>query len=205
MADNKYEIEYAKTGRAKCKDSKCKQTIEKDALRIGKIGKNPFSENEDDTKTDWFHAECAFNALTRARGNTKKIDSEDDLQNLDSIKDADQAKVRALIKKFVDAGYKLPKEAKETKKKAAAGKKKKGGDDEDGDDDDEEEKPKKRKAAPKKKASKAKKDDDEDGDDDDEDAAPAKKAKAPAAKKKAAPKKKKKAADDEDDGEEDDE
>ena len=40
MADNRYCVEYAKTGRSGCK--KCKTSIEKGCCRIGKITPNPF-------------------------------------------------------------------------------------------------------------------------------------------------------------------
>ena len=34
-----YSIEYAKTGRSSCKDTKCKKNIAAQALRVGKVGK----------------------------------------------------------------------------------------------------------------------------------------------------------------------
>lgn len=42
MADNKYLTGYAKMGTSKCK--KCKEKIDKGALRIAKLVSNPFSE-----------------------------------------------------------------------------------------------------------------------------------------------------------------
>ena len=42
MADNKYCVELATTGRSSCKG--CKQKIDKSALRIGKISSNPFDD-----------------------------------------------------------------------------------------------------------------------------------------------------------------
>lgn len=42
MADNRYLTGYAKLGTSSCK--KCKQKIEKGALRIAKLVSNPFSE-----------------------------------------------------------------------------------------------------------------------------------------------------------------
>jgi predicted DNA-binding WGR domain protein len=165
MADNRYSIEYAKTGRSSCKNSSCKGNIEKGSLRIGKFGKNPFSDDPEDTKTDWFHYNCIFDALTRARAATKKIDSVDDLEGFEDMKDSDKQLVRDLVKSYVDDGY---------KKKAAPKKRKSKKDD---DNDDDEKKPRKKKAAPKKK-----KDEDEDAGDD-EDEKPAKKpAKKPAMK-----------------------
>jgi len=57
MADNRFCIEYAKTGRSSCK--KCKQQIEKGNGRIGKLTANPFSEDGGDMKV-WFHMRCLF-------------------------------------------------------------------------------------------------------------------------------------------------
>ena len=57
MADNRFCIEYAKTGRSSCK--KCKQQIEKGIGRIGKLTANPFSEDGGDMKV-WFHTRCMF-------------------------------------------------------------------------------------------------------------------------------------------------
>ncbi len=57
MADNRFCIEYAKTGRSSCK--KCKQQIEKGVGRIGKLTANPFSDDGGDMKA-WFHMRCMF-------------------------------------------------------------------------------------------------------------------------------------------------
>ena len=57
MADVRYCIEYAKTGRSGCK--KCKQQIEKGVARIGKVAPNPFSDDGGDMKV-WYHVKCMF-------------------------------------------------------------------------------------------------------------------------------------------------
>ena len=57
MAEVKYCIEYAKTGRSGCK--KCKQQIEKGVARIGKVAPNPFSDDGGDMKV-WYHVKCMF-------------------------------------------------------------------------------------------------------------------------------------------------
>ncbi len=56
MADAKYCVEYAKSGRSSCK--KCKEKIEKGAGRIGKVTSNPFSD--DGEMKAWFHMKCVF-------------------------------------------------------------------------------------------------------------------------------------------------
>jgi len=136
MAENKYIIQYAKSGRASCKDKKCGEGIANKQLRIGKIYANHLREGE--TKTDWFHAKCVFSALSRARSGTKKIDSTDDLIDFDSIEADDQA----LVKDLIAAGYS---KAAATKRKAPKKKKK------DDDDEDDDAKKKTKKNRPRKK------------------------------------------------------
>ncbi len=57
MADARYCVEYAKTGRSSCK--KCKSQIEKGVCRIGKMTPNPFSDDGGDMKV-WYHTRCMF-------------------------------------------------------------------------------------------------------------------------------------------------
>jgi len=165
MADNKYTVEYATSNRSKCKDSKCKEGIESGSLRIGKITKNTFSSDEDALKTEWYHYQCIFSALKRARKDTKKIESEDDLEGFSKVKSADQQKIKDLIAggdaeeepKKGTKRKKSPakKEKKEKKEKKSAKKKKKKDEDEDGDDeggDEDEEEQEKKKSKKKKKS-----------------------------------------------------
>lgn len=98
MADNRYCVEYANTGRASCKDTKCleaSKNIPKGFLRVGKVSPSPFAEDAE--MTSWYHFACAFNALSRARASTKKIEQEDDLEGFDQVKAEDQKKLRELI------------------------------------------------------------------------------------------------------------
>jgi len=177
MASNEYKVQYSINSRAGCKDKDCKEKIEQGEVRIAKMYPSRFNEGE--LQTDWFHAKCIFNALTRAR-TAKKIESPSDLEGFDDLKAKDQEKIKEYIAGKGVGGAK--------KKKAAGTKRKKAG----SDDDEEEEKPKKKKAAPKKKA---KKGSDADEDEEEEEKKPRKKSPA---------KKKKKAASD-DEGEESEE
>lgn len=93
--ENPFLVEYAPQGRAKCKT--CKQQIEKSSTRIGKLVSNPFSEDGGMMK-QWYHVPCIFDALSRARATTKKIDSTDDLDGFGNLKDDDQAKIVSLMK-----------------------------------------------------------------------------------------------------------
>jgi len=102
MAENKYTVEYAKTGRSKCKDTKCKKAIEAHTVRVGKVTKNPFGGGDDSEEsaasmTHWYHMSCIFETLKRARKTTKRIESEDDLEGFGDLKAADQETLRRLL------------------------------------------------------------------------------------------------------------
>jgi len=60
MADARYCVEYAKSGRSSCK--KCRQQIEKGVGRIGKVTANPFSDDGGEMKV-WYHMRCMFETL----------------------------------------------------------------------------------------------------------------------------------------------
>jgi predicted DNA-binding WGR domain protein len=94
MADNTYQVEYSTTDRAACKDTKCKQKIGKGVLRIGKEAPSPFG---DGTVLNWYHASCAFRALTRAKSGTKKIDDMDDLVGHEALSSADKKLISRMI------------------------------------------------------------------------------------------------------------
>jgi len=195
MSQNTFKIEYAPTGRASCKDSKCKDKIDKDSLRIVKFSPKPerFGGDGSDVMSSNYHWKCFFATQKRMRAGSRKVEATSDLDGWDDIKGADQTKVEALIKggdageddDDSEADEKKAKKKKPAKKKAAPKRKKKD-DDEGGDEDDEEEAPKKKKAkkeekkekpAKKKKASKKKKgsDDEDEGGDDEEEKTPKKK------------------------------
>lgn len=137
MAENKYTIEYAKTGRSKCADAKCKQVIEKETIRVGKVTENPFNEGAE-SMTKYYHYECVFSALKRARANTKRIESTDDLDGFGDLKSDDQEKVKNVLEASKKEADEAPKEKK--KRKAPAKKKKSDEDDEEENDDEDEEK-----------------------------------------------------------------
>jgi len=75
-----YCVEYSKSNRAGCKV--CKGKIDKDALRIG----STVPGDGDYDMTSWRHLEC--------QKKPKAMDSLDMLQGLDTLSEADQAKVK---------------------------------------------------------------------------------------------------------------
>jgi len=140
MANNEYVVEYAKTGRSGCKDTKCKKKIAEDSVRFGKIFDSPFG---DDKQTHWYHPECIFNYFARAKASTKKIESSDDIQGFDSLNKSDQKIIENLIssggksKGTKKGGKKRKEPATKTTNKGKKKKKKTEDDEEEGDDGDE--------------------------------------------------------------------
>ncbi|XP_076369720.1 DNA ligase 3 [Tachypleus tridentatus] len=95
MTENRYCVDYAKRGTANCR--KCKQKIEKEVLRIGKIVPNPFTDGEGEMK-QWFHVPCIFEQFQRARASTKKIEDPEDLEGWMYLKNEDKEVVLNFIK-----------------------------------------------------------------------------------------------------------
>lgn len=91
----RYTTGYAKLGTSSCK--KCKQKIDKGGLRIGKVVSNPFSDEGGDMK-QWYHPQCMFETLKRARATTKKIEEPDDLEGFTEIEQSDKDLINKLIK-----------------------------------------------------------------------------------------------------------
>jgi len=94
MAENTYTIQYAKTGRAKCKLTACKKVIDSGVLRLGKIFPNPFGDGD---QTHWYHPECLFKSFVRAKTGTKKIDGTDNIAGFDKIQEKDQKVITQYI------------------------------------------------------------------------------------------------------------
>jgi DNA ligase-1 len=98
MSNNEYLVEYAKSGRAKCKLPKCDEIygskIDQGSLRIGKCHPSPFF---DGMQTDWYHPQCLFKTFKNARKNTKLIeDPLEDLKGFEAIKESDKNIIRNL-------------------------------------------------------------------------------------------------------------
>jgi len=100
MADAVYLVEYAKSGRSKCADTKCKQMIPAQELRIGRKTANPFHSGDNAGALDmlkWYHAGCMFSAQSRMRAGSKKISATSDLEGFADLKKEDQEQIRSYI------------------------------------------------------------------------------------------------------------
>ncbi|KAJ1495699.1 hypothetical protein T484DRAFT_1761705, partial [Baffinella frigidus] len=99
-----FTVEYAKSGRAGCKS--CKNKIDKDELRIGKMAQSP---HFDGFVPLWHHAKCI---LSKPK---IKIESTDDIAGFHELKFDDQQLIKNAI-----SGKAVPAVPEKAKKAAAA-------------------------------------------------------------------------------------
>lgn len=106
MAEGSYCTGYAATGRAKCHHAACAdKTIAKGTLVIGRMIKNHFVTDEDELRTIYYHVDCIFEAMSRMRKNTKRIETILDIEGYKTLRDDD----RDLIERKVAAQSQEPK------------------------------------------------------------------------------------------------
>jgi hypothetical protein len=96
---SKYQVELAKSNRAQCRETSCKQNIGKGELRIGLQGADYYS---------WYHAPCAFKTFTNRYIRNREIKSVDDIQYFDQLSEEHQTVIRQLI----DGTYLAPPETR---------------------------------------------------------------------------------------------
>ncbi|CAI2344432.1 unnamed protein product [Caenorhabditis sp. 36 PRJEB53466] len=114
---------------AKCQ--KCKMQLEKGALRMGKIVPNFFIAAKDPSKPppdmkQYFHKNCLFEMLFKARPTTKVIDDIEEVEGFEDLSAEDQDEIKKLVNELTEKRSKDgPVEAK-TPKKPAATKKEEG-------------------------------------------------------------------------------
>ena len=94
MSDNKFAADYARMGTSACK--KCKQKLAKGELRLAKVVKNPFTDDDKDMK-HYHHASCLFETFLKARATTKIVEDSTDIEEFDSLKSEDQEMIEKLI------------------------------------------------------------------------------------------------------------
>ena len=87
---NKFCADYSKRGTAKCKI--CKKLIVKDELRIGM-----YVSFKGNVFVSHHHAPCLFRKMRNARVESNVIQSLDDIDGIEHIANADQAKISDLI------------------------------------------------------------------------------------------------------------
>ncbi|XP_062261926.1 DNA ligase 3 [Platichthys flesus] len=117
MAEQRFIVEYAKRGTAGCK--KCKDKIQKEVVRIGKVVPNPFSESAGEMK-EWYHVKCIFEKLERARATTKKIEDITDLDGWEELQDEDKEIINKHVSDLMAKVNSTPKKKTPVKQNAAA-------------------------------------------------------------------------------------
>lgn len=116
MADDEdprgYVVEYAKSGRSKCKLASCKaegSLIPEGSVRVGTIVKNTFSSKEDAVMTVWWHPDCLFEHQKRGRASKKKITSIDEIEGFGNLKKVDADHFRENIESKLEDAADIPK------------------------------------------------------------------------------------------------
>ncbi len=94
FGDQWYEAEFAKSGRSKCKEFRCKQNIDEGELRIGvKIEENDHSGD----CLGWYHPKCLWKTFDyKSNGNTR-IEKVDDIRNFYSLDEDTKRTISELI------------------------------------------------------------------------------------------------------------
>ncbi|XP_046850595.1 DNA ligase 3-like isoform X2 [Xenia sp. Carnegie-2017] len=116
MGEPRFFAEYAKQGRAKCKT--CKEKIEKNYLRVGRLVANHFS-NDGGMMKEWYHTKCMFDKLSRARSTTERIETTQDLEGFDILENSDQKLIEKYITELAESKKHSPKSKKKKQTKLA--------------------------------------------------------------------------------------
>lgn len=96
---SKYQAEAAKSNRAQCRETSCKQNIGKGELRLGHQSSDFYS---------WYHAACAFKTFDNRYIRNTRITSVDQIQYFDQLSEEHQTTLRQLI----DGTYVAPPESR---------------------------------------------------------------------------------------------
>ncbi|XP_063839454.1 poly [ADP-ribose] polymerase [Ostrinia nubilalis] len=105
MADLPFQAEYAKSGRASCKN--CKQKIDQGTLRIARMVQSAF---HDGMQPNWYHEDCFFNK--------QRPTSHTEIGNFNRLKMQDQKNLKAKIEE--SSGIVMPETSAKGKKGKAA-------------------------------------------------------------------------------------
>lgn len=92
----RFVTDYAKVGTASCKF--CKEKTAKGSLRVGKIS----AHEQFGDMTQWLHPKCLFDQMLKSKRATR-LESLDDLEGLDELKDEDRKLIENLFNEFSNA------------------------------------------------------------------------------------------------------
>ncbi|KAL4708395.1 hypothetical protein ACJJTC_019631 [Scirpophaga incertulas] len=105
MAELPFQAEYAKSGRASCKN--CKQKIDQGTLRIARMVQSAFHDGK---QPNWYHEDCFFE---KQRPTTFS-----DIGNFNKLKSQDQKKIKVKIEEM--SGVVMPETSNGKSKKSKA-------------------------------------------------------------------------------------
>lgn len=89
-----YAAEYAKSGRSKCKEFRCKQCIASGELRIGVL-----TEENDHWggQQGWYHPKCLWKSFEYKKNANKRIESLEEIKNLEHLKPPELELLKGLL------------------------------------------------------------------------------------------------------------
>jgi Poly(ADP-ribose) polymerase and DNA-Ligase Zn-finger region/A20-like zinc finger len=89
-----YTVGYAASGRSRCAEFRCRETIDNGSLRIG------ITTEESDhggSSLGWFHPECLWKTFAYRKAANKRIGKEGDMKGFRSLEEEDKQLLRDLI------------------------------------------------------------------------------------------------------------
>lgn len=112
-----YCVEYAKSGRSTCKETK--EKIPQGEIRIAKCTEEE-RHGEPITMQQWYLAVPFFQMMKRMRKKDNQLKAASDLAGLDELGEEDQAKIRKMIEDFHDPDVDFPPAPPKKKSKKTA-------------------------------------------------------------------------------------
>ena len=96
LGSNKFAVEVAADGRARCQLRGCKIPLKISELRLGK--KPPSLRHGTAKKTKWYHPACAMVAFARCSKKSRVVKMVEDIDfGFDALSETDQQRIRAVV------------------------------------------------------------------------------------------------------------
>jgi len=96
VGENKFLVEVAVDGRARCQLRTCKEPLRIGELRLGK--RPPSLRHGHNPKVTWYHPECAMKAFLACSKKSRVVESVEDIDHgWDALSEGNQAFVRSVI------------------------------------------------------------------------------------------------------------
>merc|ERR1719478_1971906 len=96
VGENKFLVEVAVDGRARCQLRTCKEPLKIGELRLGK--RPPSLRHGHNPKVTWYHPECAMKAFLACSAKSRVVEKVEDIDHgWDALSDTNKAFIRSII------------------------------------------------------------------------------------------------------------